>query len=147
MRYRLIFLLSSLGLGSVGAFGFACSNKPFPMDDGGSEGGLDADMDSKIPDGGKDGPIPTLCPTYPIKGACDPVAQNCANGKECNTVAADGGVSTVCEDPKTGSSPKGGVCATTSDCVPGTECIQKRCAAFCCEMGAIPDQPCGNSMP
>lgn len=149
MRYRLIFLLSTLGL-SAGAFGLAsCSSPKIIEDDAGTEGGTgDGDMMDVIKtDGGNDGPIKQKCPTYPIKGECDPVAQDCPNGKECEVAPSDGGgsaYSAQCTDPKTGSVPKGGVCSNSSDCVPGADCIQQRCAPHCCEGS---DLACGTSVP
>ena len=175
MRYRTIFLLSSVALGTAGAFGLACSGGPKPGELGGKcfanmtcsgsltcdpgtvlcvessqEAGLDGGTDGKLPDTGIDGgskkcPNP---PGYPIKGACDPVAQDCAGRKECVVNVVNGAPVTECVDPKTGSVPKGGKCTSTSDCVPGAECIPQgagRCAPHCCALGN--DTPCGVSVP
>jgi hypothetical protein len=146
MRHRLTFLLGIATI-SLGMFGLACSTKTLTDDDSGMDGSLmDVDMaDMKAPDTGVDGgmKIP-LCSTYPIKGECDPVSQNCMGGKEC-TVVVDGGMPvTICDTPKTGSVPKGGVCSKPADCVAGSDCISGRCAPACCEGS---DLACGNSVP
>lgn len=148
MHYRVIFLLGSVALASVGAIGLGCSSTKLGPDDGGSDGSTDPDgsvLDTGKIDTGTDGggKIPP-CPNYPIKGECDPVAQNCANSKECSVVVDAGVPVTICEDPKNGSVPKGGTCVNTSDCVAGSDCIQKRCAPHCCEGS---DQACGVSVP
>jgi hypothetical protein len=148
MRHRLIFLVSSVLLGSAGAFGLACSS-PKGDDDGGTDGSMmgDGDMvDTGMKDSGKDGgggPNPP-CPSYPIKGACDLVQQNCPSGQQCEVQVDGGATVAVCAPASSGSSPIGGKCATTGDCVPGCECIQQRCAPYCC-MGQ--DQECKQSVP
>lgn len=151
MHYRVIFLGGSVALGAVGAVGLGCSNKGgLPDDDAGTEGGAGDEntVDTGKPDGNTDGGVKTPCPSYPIKGECDPVAQNCAGGKECSVVVVDGGPVTACADPKSGSVPKGGKCSATADCVAGTECIplppNGRCTPACCPGS---DQACGNSVP
>jgi len=149
MRHRVIFLVSCVALGSAGAFGLACSNKNFD-DDAGPDGSMMGDgdttdtgtkPDSGKPDSGMGNPP---CPSYPIKGECDLVAQNCPQGKQCEVQVDGGKTVAVCADQSNGSVPIGGKCASGGDCVPGTECIQGRCAPYCC-MGA--DQECKQSVP
>lgn len=146
MNHR-AFLLVGFGLvASVGLVGFACSSGGGGADAGddsgtGSEGGADVtNPDSGKPDSGG----PTKCATYPTKGACDIVAQDCPMGQECVAVSEDGGLTLKCETASTGSVPKGGKCTSNGQCVAGTECIQGRCAWHCCDMD---DSPCGMSQP
>lgn len=148
MRHRLIFLVSSLALGSAGVFGLACTTHNFDDDAGPDGSSMDGTMTtdtSMPPDTGTDsGGGNPPCPSYPIKGECDLVAQNCPTGKQCE-VAIDGGMTVaVCGDKSTGSTPVGGKCQNPGDCVPGTECLQGRCAPYCC-MGQ--DQECKQSVP
>jgi hypothetical protein len=146
MRHRLIFLFSSLAFGSAGAFGLAsCSSPKIIEDEASTEGGTDGNMADVKTDAGTDGPIKQKCPSYPTKGECDLVAQDCAGGKECVIVPSDGGFAARCEDPSSGSVPKGGVCSTTADCVAGGRCIMNRCSPHCCTLGD--NTPCGVSVP
>ena len=136
MRRLIVLGIFSL-VGAAGAFGLACSsNPPFVGDAGpdasdvyvppGKDGGADAG------DGGK--PPKMVCPTSPLKGACDLVAQNCAEGEECVPMTTDAGLRASCVPAKTGSLPAGSKCMTDTSCVAGTFCQAGRCAPYCCEM-------------
>src|SRR5882672_3657439 len=98
MRYRVIFLFGSVALGCAGAVGLGCSNKTLPDDEAGTDGSTpDGDaVDMGKPDAKEGGTTIPPCPSYPIKGECDPVAQNCAGGKECSVVVDAGTPVTVC---------------------------------------------------
>lgn len=149
MKHTVLLFAFALSC-SAGLAGFACSSASTP--DGGcagadcTDGGGGSDgADTGSPkEGGETGPG-QLCSTYPIKGECDIVAQNCPNAQECSPVSdGDGGLSLKCDTPSTGSVPKGGKCASAGQCVPGTECVQGRCAWHCCDKD---DTPCGTSVP
>jgi len=149
MNHRFFLLVGFGALGLSGVLGVACSSNPTTGCDGGScgdDGGDAQPQDATNPpkDGGDGGVVVQKCPTYPVQGACDIVAQDCPNSDECVVANADGGPATECVTPSTGSIPKGGKCSTTSSCVPGAECIQGRCAPHCCDMD---DTPCGASVP
>jgi hypothetical protein len=149
MHHRAYLLLGFGLLTSAGLVGFACSSTPVtPGDDGGDSGNSEAGDAFNPADGpAKDSqPVVMTCPTYPLKGECDIVAQNCPNkADECIALNdGDGGLSLKCQTANTGSIPKGGKCSSTGQCVPGTECIQGRCAWHCCNGD---DTPCGTSVP
>lgn len=146
MMRRWILLVSATALGAGGAFGIACSNKPIDPGDAGDDASMQPDttggMDANKPDMGMQG---MKCPSYPVKGECDLVAQDCMPGQECALTMADGGYTSKCQQEGTGTQPKGGTCTSSSNCVPGTECQMGRCAPFCCQGDPNADQKCGMS--
>src|SRR5579885_536689 len=132
MMRRWILLVSLSGVGASGMLAVACSNRTI-SDDNTTDTGA---ADNTVPtDGGPgqdvnnkpDTSMGKTCPTYPVTGACDMVAQNCPNNQECVLVMDDGGFSTACMPAKTGTKAKGDMCNSTTDCVPGTECQMGRC--------------------
>jgi hypothetical protein len=146
MRRLVVLGLFSL-LGAAGAFGLACSSNPAFVGDAGP----DATGDTYVPpkdgggsDGGGRDAAKTVCPTSPLKGECDLVAQNCAAGNECVPLQTDGGLVASCVPAKTGSLPAGTKCTKDDSCVAGTFCQAGRCTPYCCGMD---DSTCGTSIP
>jgi hypothetical protein len=145
----------------IGGLLMACgddSEMRGPGTDAGMNPGTDsgtAQMDGQVavPDGGQGGDGSTtpgdsstgrMCGV--AGGACDVIAQNCANSTDGCYLASSGEgmpATTMCLAPNmTGGD--GAACSFVNDCLPGLTCSNDGfCRRFCC-MGASTDCPAGS---
>jgi hypothetical protein len=73
--------------------------------------------------------------------ACDPAAQNCASGSECD-FACEGGAAVVACRADNGSGALGAACSASMPCVKGTACIGSADAGVICRKYCAGDGDC-----